>query len=136
MKVAALIVASLTVALAYNILLVERVNIGSEAFIPNEYEYWAELDEEGYILRVLNVDAREIKKGLFGNPDRWVKTTKARTASTTPAVLGGLYAKNSMMFVSPKPQSNYTYSTTSQEWLRPEENELPAKSPTSTWFRN
>ncbi|MEP2085078.1 MAG: hypothetical protein ABJP87_04345 [Bauldia litoralis] len=49
--------------------------VGVDEVIPqNEESLFAEIGQDGTVLRVIVVDKEVIRSGVFGNPENWVRT--------------------------------------------------------------
>lgn len=77
-----------------------------------EPSYFAELDENGVVLRVIAADQAFIDSGKMGNPARWIPTY----VESAYAGKGYQYDQSKTRFVAPKPYASSTFNDTTGEW--------------------
>lgn len=89
-------------------------------------EYWAEIDDNDIVVRVIRADVTFVKSGAVGDFDNWVATSKDGSIRKNFAGAGYTYNRTLDAFVEPK--SNYYPS-----WVLNEETarwEAPTSMPT------
>jgi hypothetical protein len=73
---------------------------------PDLYaEYWAEIDENNIVLRVIRANISFVKSGAVGDFDNWVSTAKDGSIRKNFAGIGFTY--NEEIDAFHEPQSNY-----------------------------
>lgn len=78
--------------------------------------YFAEIDENGVVLRVLVVTQEFINTGKLGDPKNWIETTI--DGSKNYAGPGFTYDKINKVFISPKPYNSWILDQNFQ-WKAP-----------------
>jgi|11BtaG_2_1085332.scaffolds.fasta_scaffold04278_5 hypothetical protein len=69
-------------------------------------EYWAEVDENDIVVRVIRADLTFVKSGAVGDFDNWYATSKDGTIRKNYAGAGYTYNRELDAFVEPK-EGNY-----------------------------
>lgn len=76
--------------------------------------YFAEINENGIVLRVIVADQSFVDSGVVGKPEKWVESGKDNLASAG-------YSLNTKIgkFVPPKPYESWTLNETTATWDAP-----------------
>jgi hypothetical protein len=74
-----------------------------ELVLPNEESLFAEIDENGQVLRVIVADVEVIKSGRFGDPANWVRTYSDGKRRGSYAGKGHTYDRTTDTFIPPTP---------------------------------
>lgn len=78
--------------------------------------YFAEIDKEGNVLRVIVSDETFIKSGAVGEPTKWIQTDMDGVIRRNPAVRGGKYYKEWDCFALPKPHKSWILNEKTMQW--------------------
>jgi len=97
--------------------------------VVSEKTYFAEIDSNNIVLRVIVADQEFIDSGAVGNPDNWLETDKVNKIRKNSAGTGYSYNKTLNAFVAPKPTLDATLDTETATWILPE---LEIQTATST----
>lgn len=82
-----------------------------------EPTYFAEIDKNGTVLRVLVVTQKVIDSGILGDPKNWVQTTTDGSLRKNYAGKGFKYDKSLDAFVPPKPTSgSWILNNNTAQW--------------------
>ena len=87
--------------------------------ITDETTYFAEIDSNGNVLRVLVVDQEFIDSGKLGNPDNWVQTYKDDSKRKHYAGKSYTYNKTLDAFIPPKTSVDSILDETNAIWVTP-----------------
>lgn len=86
--------------------------------VPN---YFAQIDAEGNVLRVIVATQEVINTGSFGDPTNWIPTDPQGLIKTNPAVIGGTYDRNADAFIPPKPYPSWVLNEQTKTWQPPKQ---------------
>lgn len=84
-----------------------------------EATYFAELDKNGEVLRVLVVTQDFINTGKLGDPKNWVETKIDGSVRKNYAGKGYKYDKTLNAFIPPKPKLNWVLDPVKAQWKDP-----------------
>lgn len=84
-----------------------------------QLDTFAELDENGVVLRVIVVTQEVIDSGRFGDPLNWAQTSTDKKHGKNYAGIGYKYDKKIKDFIPKKPDNAIEYSTYTGEWILP-----------------
>lgn len=108
--------------------------------------YFAELDENDNVIRVLVVEQDIINSGVFGDPSKWVETskdTKQGINRTGGTPLRKNYAKKGMkydrirdMFIDEQPYPSWTLNEDKGIWESPIDMPINPKNKNIKWNEN
>lgn len=79
--------------------------------------YFAEIDQNNIVLRVLISDNEFIQSGAVGNPENWVETFYDGTRKQ-PAVIGGTWDAENNVFVNWTPYPSWVLNS-NFDWEAP-----------------
>jgi len=108
--------------------------------------YFAEIDENNIVLRVIAISQENINTGNWGNPDNWVQTSYNTRGgvhyapnSDEPdggvalrknyAGIGYTYDKSKDAFIAPQPYPSWTLVEDSCFWIAPVAHPMDGKGP-------
>lgn len=94
--------------------------------------YFAEIDKDGVVQRVIVADQAFIDSGKVGNPKNWVQTSMDGSVRKNGAGKGYTYNKDIDAFVAPKPSEEATLNTSTAKWELPLVEVQKESSATST----
>jgi hypothetical protein len=80
--------------------------------------HFAEIDENGTVLRVIVAEQDFIDAGVVVDPARWVKTSYSGSTRKRYASIGGTYDKTRDAFIRPKPFASWRLNDQTIEWDR------------------
>jgi hypothetical protein len=83
--------------------------------------HFAEIDENGTVLRVIVAEQDFIDAGVVVDPARWVKTSYSGSTRKRYASIGGTYDKTRDAFIRPKPFASWRLNDQTIEWDPPVE---------------
>lgn len=81
--------------------------------------YFAEVDKNGNVLRVIVADQAFIDSGVVGDSSTWIQTDMDGAIRKNGASKGFTYDKSLDAFISPKPQADATLDTKTAQWTIP-----------------
>lgn len=81
--------------------------------------YYAEIDANGIVLRVIVADQSFINSGAVGNPDNWVQSWPDGGSRMNPAAQGYNYNKTKNRFETKQPYSSWLIDDTTGKWKAP-----------------
>jgi hypothetical protein len=82
-------------------------------------QYFAELDANKTVLRVLVADQDFIISGAVGDPANWVETSKDGSVGKRYAGIGHQYHEDLKTFVAPKPFDSWVFDEEKAEYIPP-----------------
>jgi hypothetical protein len=108
--------------------------------------YFAEIDENNIVLRVIAISQENINTGNWGNPDNWVQTSYntrggVHYAPNSDEPDGGValrknyagkgytYDKSKDAFIAPQPYPSWTLVEDSCFWVPPVDHPMDGKGP-------
>lgn len=100
--------------------------------LPVQPTYFAEVDKNGVVLRVIVADQAFINSGAVGNPASWIQTSIDGTLRKNYAGKGYTYNNGLNAFIPPKPRPDATLSSTTARWNEPPITPAPFINATST----
>jgi len=65
--------------------------------------YFAEIDNNGIVLRVIVIDQASLNTGLWGDPKNWIETSMEGSINGRYAGKGYAYDRNAKVFIAPTP---------------------------------
>ena len=86
---------------------------------PQPATYFAELDKNGSVLRVIVITQEVLNTGRWGDPKNWVETKVDGSMRKNYAGKGYTYEKTLDAFVPPKPKTGWVLDTTKVQWYDP-----------------
>ena len=92
---------------------------GADIVVSQEPTYFAEIDENGTVLRVLVVDQDYINTGKLGDPKNWVETTIDGSKGKNYAGKGYEYDKTKDAFIPPMPADATGFDEVKAKWIVP-----------------
>jgi len=84
-----------------------------------EETYFAELNKDNEVIRVIVADQAFIDTGKVGNPDNWKQTYKKDNVRKNYAGKGYKYNKDIDAFISKKPTEDATLDEVTAKWIVP-----------------
>jgi hypothetical protein len=87
--------------------------------LKNMATYFAELNQDKTVKRVIVADQEFINSGAVGNPENWVETTLDGSKGKNYAAIGHTYDKDRDAFISPKPFDSWTLDEATARWKAP-----------------
>lgn len=81
---------------------------------------FAEVGDDGVVVRVLVIEQKEVDSGKWGSPGRWVRTTVDGSIGKNYSGTGYSYDKASGAFIPPKPDKDAILDTKTYQWVVPE----------------
>lgn len=81
--------------------------------------YFAEIDANNIVLRVIVADQAYIDSGAVGDPSKWKETSKHGTKGKNFASTGKQYDEALDAFLDPRPFPSWTLDTQKAEWVPP-----------------
>ena len=87
--------------------------------VSNEPTYFAEIDENGIVLRVIVISQENLNTGKWGDPSRWVETTLDGRIRKNYAGIGDKYDASLNAFIDPKPFDSWTLDEATAKWKAP-----------------
>jgi hypothetical protein len=93
---------------------------------------FAEIDENGVVLRVIVADQDFINSGVVGDPSRWVETSDSTRKNY--AGIGYTYDQARDAFIPPKPRASFILDEEKAQWVAPVE--MPKDGGEYTWDEN
>ncbi|SVD42987.1 uncharacterized protein METZ01_LOCUS395841 [marine metagenome] len=81
--------------------------------------YFAEIDRNNKVIRVVVINQETINTGKWGNPDRWIETTKYTPLRYNYAGIGYTYDEIRDAFIAPKPYSSWVLNDDTCQWNAP-----------------
>jgi len=100
--------------------------------VKDEPTYFAELDKEGTVLRVIVADQDFINTGKVGNPNNWVQTYMDNSKRKNYAGKGYKYDNKLDAFISKKPSAEATLNELTAQWIMPTTEKVIYESSTTT----
>lgn len=91
----------------------------------SEPTYFAEIDSNGIVLRVIVISQEMLNTGRWGDPKNWVQTSMDGKIRKNYAGIGYTYNKNLDAFIPPKPNPNWVLDTKTVQWKDPSPNLSP-----------
>ena len=85
--------------------------------VSQEPTYFAEIDGNGIVLRVLVVSKAFIDSGKLGDPKNWIETTIDGSKKKNYAGKGYTYRKEIDAFVAPNPDTSATLNESTGKWI-------------------
>lgn len=87
--------------------------------VEPQRKHWAEIDENGVVLRVIVASDSFIQSGAVGNPNNWVRTYKDRSARKNFASPGDTYRADLDGFITPSPYPSWVLNETTGRYEAP-----------------
>lgn len=87
--------------------------------------YFAQVDADGNVLRVIVISQENINTGKWGDPASWIETKTDDPIRKNYAGKGMKYDKTNDSFVPPKPRVDAIFNSETATWI------LPIESPPS-----
>lgn len=81
--------------------------------------YFAEIDSNKVVLRVIVADQSFINSGVVGNPANWIETTTDGSLRKNYAAKGSTYNTSLDAFVYPQPFPSWTLNSVTARWEAP-----------------
>ena len=100
--------------------------------VKDEPTYFAELDKEGTVLRVIVADQDFINTGKVGNPNNWVQTYMDNSKRKNYAGKGYKYDNKLDAFISKKPSEDATLDEITTKWIIPKVEVVITETATTT----
>lgn len=101
--------------------IVSAVNSGSaSSATSSEPTYFAEVDKNGIVLRVIVIDQANIDTGKWGDPKNWIETKMDGSLHKNSAGIGYTYNKTLDAFIAPKPTPTAVLDPVKAQWVLPE----------------
>jgi len=86
---------------------------------PIEETYFAELNKDNEVIRVIVADQAFIDTGKVGNPDNWKQTYKENNVRKNYAGKGYKYNEDLDAFITEKPTLDATLDEATAKWIIP-----------------
>lgn len=96
---------------------VATITLEIETSIKSAATYFAEVDKDGTVKRVIVADQEFINTGKVGNPSNWVQTYTNGFKRKNYAGIGHTYNKTRDAFISPKPHPDATLDEDTLRWI-------------------
>ena len=96
--------------------------------------HFAEIDENGKVLRVIVADQEFINSGRVGNPQNWIQTSYNKTIRKNYAGINYTYDKTRNAFIPPKPFDSWILDEDTANWKAPKE--MPKDKKDYRWNEN
>lgn len=97
-----------------------RAKGADETILPDEENLFAEIDENGFVKRVIVVDAALLDTGRWGSPTNFVRTyTNPQRGRKNRAGIGDVYRQDLDAFVAPKPYPSWVLDENTATWKAP-----------------
>lgn len=109
------------------VVLLNPKKLKEESIIKNETTlsglptYFAEIDANNKVLRVIVASQTTIFSGKFGDPKKWIETSPSGTIRKNYAGKGFLYDSKLDAFIPPRPNSLFVLDTNAK-WVSPIKN--------------
>ena len=100
-------------------LFMSQTEIEKPVVVKDEVTYFAELDKDNNVLRVIVADQEFINTGKVGNPNNWKQTYYNGEVRKNYAGIGYKYNKDLDAFVGKKPTEDATLDTETAKWIIP-----------------
>lgn len=84
-----------------------------------EESMFAEIDENGNVLRVIVIDIEDLMTGQWGDPTKWVRTYADGGKRGYMAGKGLKYDSNLDAFTVDKPYNSWTFDSQDKQWKAP-----------------
>src|SRR3990167_38151 len=84
-----------------------------------EPTYFAEIDKNGKVLRVIVITQEVLNTGRWGDPKNWVETKMDGSLRKNYAGKGYDYDKTLDAFIPPKPTTNWVLDEEKDRWYDP-----------------
>lgn len=81
--------------------------------------YFAEIDANGIVQRVIVAKQSFIDSGAVGDPAMWVETDIEKSFRKNYASEGFVYDKDKNIFIEPKPHESWTLNKQEEKWFPP-----------------
>ena len=81
--------------------------------------HFAEIDNEGVVLRVIVSEQDFINSGAVGDSFNWVQTSYNNNFRKNAAGIGSTYDKTRDAFIAPKPFNSWILNETTCQWEAP-----------------
>lgn len=90
--------------------------------------HFAKIDENNIVTQVIVADIKDVKRGIFGNPNQWIQTSyntwHGRHKDNKPlrknyASVGFTYDKDLDAFIPPKPFESWVLNEKICDWVAP-----------------
>lgn len=99
---------------------VSKIGNGLPVVTQTEHTYFAEIDENDEVIRVIVADQEFIDSGLVGEPSNWIQTSKDGSLRKNYAGKGYKYDKNRNAFIPKKPTSDAIFNEETARWIVPQ----------------
>jgi len=86
---------------------------------PIEETYFAELNKDNEVIRVIVADQEFIDTGKVGDPKNWKQTYKEGNIRKNYAGKGQIYNKDIDAFIAVKPSEDATLDEITAKWIAP-----------------
>ncbi len=97
----------------------------SAGIVLTEPTYFAELDQDGVVLRVIVADQAFIDTGAVGDPKNWIQTWPDGSKRANYAGKGYKHDESADAFIPPKPTGDdWVLDTKSYRWEEPVDPEI------------
>lgn len=87
--------------------------------------YFAELDKNNTVVRVIKIDECTLKSGHWGNPNNWKETSKHGEVRKNGAAKGYVYDAGRDAFIAPKRHPDMILDEQTARWKFPNGYVLP-----------
>lgn len=84
-----------------------------------EPTYYAEIGDDGIVIRVIVADKKFIESGAAGNKSRWVETSTRSGLRKNFASPGYIYDKTRAAFIAQKPYPSWVLDEPTARWKAP-----------------
>ena len=95
--------------------------------------YFAQLDQDNKVVRVIVAEQEFIDSGVVGDPSRWIETDMDGTLRKNGAGKGSFYDPVEDHFYHPKPFESWTLDKTTARWKAPKEKPVEKAEETLEW---
>ena len=82
-------------------------------------KYFAEIDKDGLVQRVIVAESDYINTGRVGDPKLWIETSQDKNFRKNFAGIGFTYDEVRDAFISPKPYPSWTLNESTCLWDPP-----------------
>jgi hypothetical protein len=89
---------------------------GTTPIVQSTPTYFAEVDSNGNVLRVIVATQKVIDSGIVGDSKNWIQTSMDGSLRKNYAGTGYTYDKTLDAFIAPQPASNFILDTQTANW--------------------
>ena len=87
--------------------------------VEDSATYFAEIDENNVVIRLIVADQAFIDSGLVGDPNNWIQTFLEGEGRKNYAGVGYTYDETRNAFITDKPSPNATFDEDTARWVVP-----------------